>query len=154
MAPILLIPTAVFGFLGGISLGKSRRGLSMLPPERPSPLPGVSALAWQRFVTIMVVAPRGHVTPRRRMGLFGMDGRRLADVGFMANPRKVTVGAEAGVWSGEDWVPVGEKLTMVAPVPSLLGMLLKTAALKLETSTSPGPIMPPDGKPSGTKATP
>jgi len=109
MAPILLIPTAVFGFLGGLSLGKSRRGLSMLPPEKPSPLPGVSALAWQRFVTVMVVAPRDHVTPRRRLGLFGMDGRRLCDVGFMRSPRKVTVGAETGVWTGE-WVsPMGEQ---------------------------------------------
>ncbi len=35
--------------------------------------------------------------------MFGMDSRRLADVGFMRSPRKTTVGAETGVWTGE-WV--------------------------------------------------
>ena len=101
MHPIFLFPAAVFSFLGGAVLGKSRRGMSMLPPERPSPLRGVPAIAWEKFVTVMVVAPRTHVTPRGRMGMFGLDARRLSDVGFMQRPRKVAVGAEAGVWAGE-----------------------------------------------------
>jgi len=104
MNPILLLPAAVFSFLGGAVLGKSRKGLSMLPPERPSPLPGVPAVAWERFVSVMVVAPRRNVTPRGRMGMFGLDARRLGDVGFMQRPRKVTVGAETGGWTG-DWHP-------------------------------------------------
>jgi hypothetical protein len=101
MHPIFLFPAAIFSFLGGAVLGRSRKGLSMLPPERPSPLRGVPALSWERFVSVMVVAPRQHVTTRGRMGMFGLDARRLGDVGFMQNPRKVTVGAETGVWTGE-----------------------------------------------------
>lgn len=81
----------------------------MLPPERPSPLRGVPAVAWSRFVTVMVQAPRSHATPRGRLGLFGMDGRRLADVGFMRSPRKVTVGSETGVWTGEWVAPLTEQ---------------------------------------------
>ncbi len=99
----LLIPVGIFGFLGGAVLGKSRRGLSMLPPERRSPIRGVSPARWERFVSVMVVAPKSTLTPRGRWGMFGMDARRLADVGFMTSPRKTSVGAETGVWSGE-WV--------------------------------------------------
>lgn len=103
-----LVPTAVFSFLGGIALGKSRRGLSMLPPERRSPLPGVPLRAWERFVAIMVVGPRDARGPRGRMGYFGLDARRLADVGFMRSARKATVGGEPGTWTGE-WVdPLSE----------------------------------------------
>jgi len=103
MSPILLIPVGVFGFLGGAAFGTSRKGLSMLPPERPSPLRGVPAMRWEKFVTVMVVAPKKTVTPRGRWGLFGMDARRLSDIGFMASPRKTTVGGIPGIWSGE-WV--------------------------------------------------
>lgn len=81
----------------------------MLPPPKPSALPEVPRLAWERFVTVMIVAPKGKVTSRRRFGMFGMDSRRLADVGFMAKPRKVTVGGEVGVWSGEWQPPLDEK---------------------------------------------
>jgi hypothetical protein len=35
--------------------------------------------------------------------MFGMDARRLGDVGFMSRPRKTTIGGETGVWVG-DWV--------------------------------------------------
>lgn len=103
MTPILLLPAAVFSFLGGLSLGKSRRGLSMLPPERRSPLPGVPIAAWRRFVAVMVVRPRGDVGPRGRLGYFGLDARRLADVGFMRGAHKERVGDEVGTWVGE-WV--------------------------------------------------
>ena len=99
-----IVPAAVLSFLGGLAIGNSRRGLSMLPPEKPSPLPGVPLASWERFVSIMVVAPKKLVTPRGRMGYFGLDARRLADVGFMREPRKVVVGGETGVWSGT-WVP-------------------------------------------------
>jgi hypothetical protein len=33
------------------------------------------------------------------MGAFGMDARRLADVGLCSEPRKATVGGELGVWT-------------------------------------------------------
>lgn len=109
MIPLLIPAAAVLGFLSGAAIGTNRRGLSMLPPEKPSPLPGVPGLAWERFVTVMVVAPKHHVSPRRRFGLFGIDSRRLADVGFMSEPRKTTIGAETGVWSGTWRPPLDEQ---------------------------------------------
>lgn len=103
MSPILLIPVGVFGFLGGAAFGTSRKGLSMLPPEKVSPLRGVPIRSWEKFVTVMVVAPKKTITPRGRWGMFGMDARRLADIGFMTSPRKTTIGGVPGIWSGE-WV--------------------------------------------------
>lgn len=76
----------------------------MLPAERRSPLPGVPGRSWERFVSIMVVAPRANKTPRGRLGYFGLDARALADVGFMAGARKTAVGGVPGVWSGT-WRP-------------------------------------------------
>jgi len=49
----------------------------------------------------MAIAPKRQVTPRGRLGMFGLDARRLADVGFMTRPRKATIGGETGVWTGE-----------------------------------------------------
>ena len=102
--PLALIPIGIFAFLGGSLLGRSRRGLSMIAPKKRSPIDGVPLLRWERFVTVMAIAPKQNVTPRRRLGMFGMDARRLGDVGFMVSPRKATVGGEAGVWTGE-WKP-------------------------------------------------
>ena len=101
ISPIALIPVGIFAFLGGAALGRSRKGLSMIAPKKGSPIDGVPLLKWERFVTVMAVAPRQRVTPRYRLGTFGMDARRLSDVGFMVAPRKATVGGEAGVWIGE-----------------------------------------------------
>lgn len=103
MTVLVAVPAAVFAFLAGASLGRRRHVLSMLPPDEGSPLPGVPARAWVRFVRVMVVAPRAHRSPRGRLGMFGMDARRLADVSFMRSPRKVRLGGEDGVWAGE-WV--------------------------------------------------
>lgn len=103
MHPLVLIPPAVFSFLLGAAFSSSRKGLSMLPPEKKSPLPGVPALAWEKFVTTMIVLPKSSVTPRGRLGYFGMDARRLADVGFMRDAHKESVCGESGVWVG-DWV--------------------------------------------------
>lgn len=97
MTPLVLIPVGIFSFLGGAALGRSRRGMSMTP-RNTSPLPDVPLLSWERFVTIMAVSPPAQVTPRRRMGMFGMDARRLSDVGFMEGARKSTVGDAQGVW--------------------------------------------------------
>lgn len=97
----LMIPAGIFGFLGGAVFGRSRKGLSMTPPKKGSPIDGVPLVRWERFITVMAVAPKRHRTPRYRLGTFGMDARRLADVGFMVAPRKATVGGEPGVWIGE-----------------------------------------------------
>jgi hypothetical protein len=105
MEPVVLIPVGIFAFLGGAAFGRSRRGLSMTP-RTSSPLPDVPLLSWERFVTVMAVSPPRSVTPRRRMGMFGMDARRLADVGFMEEPRKSSVGGVEGVWVGRWRAPL------------------------------------------------
>jgi hypothetical protein len=99
--PLFLLPFGIFAFLGGAAFGRSRKGLSMTPPPKGGPVPGVPLIKWERFVTVMAVAPKRHRTPRYRLGIFGLDARRLADVGFMVSPRKSTVGGETGVWIGE-----------------------------------------------------
>lgn len=115
MLPILaLVPVSVFSFLGGLSLGTSRRGLSMLPPERLSPLPGVPGRSWRRFVSVMVIAPRSTMTPRGRLGYFGLDARRLVDVGFMSDARKATIGGETGVWTGKWVAPLSDKIFLAS----------------------------------------
>jgi len=117
MTPLALIPAAILSFLGGACLGTSRRGLSMLRPGRGSPIPGVPAASWRRFVAIMVTSPRGLRSPRGRFGCFGMDARRLADVGFMTGPKKIRVGDEVGVWSGE-WVPPLTEASFLGSAPA------------------------------------
>lgn len=104
--PATLIPVGIFAFLGGAFLGRTRKGLSMRPSSKDGPLQAIPLANWGRFVSVMVVAPRDKVTPRYRLGTFGMDTRRLADVGFMVEPRKATVGNEAGVWVGKWKAPL------------------------------------------------
>ena len=99
--PLFLIPIGIFSFLGGAAFGRSRKGLSMTKPGRDGPLPGIPIAHWERFITVMAIAPKRQVSPRYRLGTFGLDARRLADVGFMQSPRKVAVGGESGVWTGE-----------------------------------------------------
>jgi len=101
MTPLILIPVGVFAFLGGAAFGRSRRGMSMTPPPKDGPLPGIPLASWERFVALMAVSPRNLMTPRCRLGTFGLDARRLADVGFMVTPRKAVVGGETGVWIAE-----------------------------------------------------
>jgi hypothetical protein len=102
MNSIVLLPVSIFSFLGGAVFGRSRKGLSMLKPVRQGPLAGVPLVSWERFITVMAVSPKSSITPRGRMGAFGIDARRLADIGFMEHPRKATIGGETGVWVG-DW---------------------------------------------------
>jgi hypothetical protein len=107
MNTLTLIPVGLFGFLGGIAAGQSRKGLSMTKPS--SPLGNVPIVQWERFVSLMAVSPQSYRSPRGRMGRFGMDARRLADVGFMDAPRKMTIGSETGIWVGEWKKPLDEK---------------------------------------------
>jgi len=110
MNSAFMIPVGIFSFLGGALLGRSsRKGLSMLPPSKEGPIPGVPLVRWERFITIMAVAPKTQVTPRGRLGMFGMDARCLADVNFMSKPKKVTIGGETGVWMGEWKSPLSQE---------------------------------------------
>ena len=137
ISPLSLIPVGIFAFLGGAVFGRSRKGLSMTVPKKVSPVDGVPLLKWERFVTVMAVAPKQHRTPRYRLGTFGMDARRLSDVGFMVAPRKAVVGGESGVWIGEWKKPlttdkflgsmpaqyVAFKRSMVRMIPKVAGFV-------------------------------
>lgn len=117
MTPLLVLPASIIGFLLGASMGKSRRGLSMSSKSSSSPMPGVAASSWRRFVSVMVVAPKSHVSPRGRMGTFGMDARRLADVGFMDDAHKSQLGSELGVWTGS-WRPPLDRDVFLSSTPA------------------------------------
>ncbi len=105
ISPLTLLPVGAFAFLGGAALFTNRKGLSMLP-KSDGPIEGVPIVCWQRFVAAMVVAPKNTVSSRGRTGMFGMDARRLCDVGFMDKAKKSTVAGETGVWVGEWKKPV------------------------------------------------
>jgi len=115
MMPALIIPVAIFSFLGGSVLGRSRRGLSMLPDGRTSPFSMVPLAAWRKFVAVMVVRPKDAVGPRGRLGYFGLDARRLADVGFMRGAHKERVGDEVGTWVGEWVAPMSHEAFLANP---------------------------------------
>lgn len=72
---------------------------------RTSPLPGVADEAWRRYVAAARVpeAEPDYISPRFRLGLYGLDARALVDVGAMKSPRR-------GTWQGRevwlaDWAP-------------------------------------------------
>ena len=96
MLPLIAIPVGITALLTGAALATGRRGLSMLPR---SPIRGVLIVRWTRFVRTMARNPRSYDGPRGRMGAFGMDARRLADVGLASCPKKTAVGGEVGVWT-------------------------------------------------------
>jgi hypothetical protein len=103
MHPLLIIPAALLGFFAGVS-SKSRKGLSMTPHNPRAPLDNVPFMSWDRFVSVMVVGPKNNISKRGHLGAFGMDARRLKDVGAMVNARKGARNGEVGVWIGE-WSP-------------------------------------------------
>jgi hypothetical protein len=142
----LVLPAAIGGFLTGISLlAPSREGLTMLPR---SPIKGVILIRWTRFVTRMARHPRNYASPRGRYGMFGMDMRRLSDVGYATNPRKTTKDGEQGIWVGDWKEPLTEsvylsksptqyeafKRSMVAMVPKaeqFIGVMVDGASCSL-----------------------
>lgn len=97
MHPLILLPTALLGFLGGCFLSKK-------PNHKQSPLPGVNILAWERFVAILASSPPNAVSPTNKLGLFQMDPRKLKDAGLMTSTHKTTVNGKPGVYVGS-WTP-------------------------------------------------
>lgn len=98
MHPLFLIPAALAGFFLGSKVVKSN--------EKKGPLPGIviPIIAWERFIAIMAVHPKSHVGKRYKLGAFGMDARKLKDVGAMKTAVKGVYGDEDGVWLGA-WAP-------------------------------------------------
>lgn len=105
MHPLFLIPTAFLSFLTGAAFGFGKKkdgklGKSLTSPG--SPFPGIPVAAWERFVAVMVVAPKTHISPKGKLGTFQMDARRLKDVGLMTKASKKPVpGQTSGVWMGQ-----------------------------------------------------
>lgn len=111
MYPLVIPAFTSIGFLAGACLfGPGRKGLSLLPKERPSPIRGIVLVKWTTFVQTMARNPSSYVSPRGRYGMFGMDMRRLSDVEFAAKPRKTAMNGVVGVWIGEWKDPLTEKL--------------------------------------------
>lgn len=108
MNPLFIIPAAFGGFI----VGRFMRGWK----RSHSPVPGVPFRAWERFVTVMVVAPKTHISPRGKLGTFQMDARRLKDVGVVKNAKKGMHGEEVGVWVGE-WVAPLTKDAFLGSMP-------------------------------------
>lgn len=74
---------------------------------RRSPLAGVADEAWRKFVAAARVPDAedepDYVSPRFRLGLYGLDARTLTDIRVMQRPRR-------GEWQGHevwlaDWAP-------------------------------------------------
>jgi len=108
----LVIPAfTTIGFLAGAALcGPGRKGLTMLPKAKGSPIKGILLVSWTRFVTTMARHPSTYSSPRGRYGMFGMDMRRLSDVGFATKPRKSSLNGEVGVWIGDWKEPLTDKV--------------------------------------------
>jgi len=106
MLPVA-IGSALLGFIVG-RISKADRARAAAS-EAKSPITGVDASGWEDFVSKMVVADKGHVGRKGKLGAFQMDARRLADVGAMTKAWKgkrlaVVDGksiAEDGAWVGE-----------------------------------------------------
>jgi hypothetical protein len=109
----LVIPAAIGGLLTGAALfGPGRKGLTMLPK---SPIRGVVLVRWTHFVRTMARHEPRYVSPRGKFGMFGMDMRRLSDVGFVQDARKGNRGTEPGVWVGEWKSPLTEDIYVASP---------------------------------------
>jgi hypothetical protein len=54
-----------------------------------SPFPGIGDEAWTRYVHAMAIGRPGTITADGRVGIFGMELRRLEDLGYVQNVRKV-----------------------------------------------------------------
>lgn len=99
-----------------------------LPPfatSIPSPIDGVNADAWSRFVRALatkvvngVPAARDlrEVSPSGGLGWFEMRPRRLADLGLVTNLRRSTTPGGRQVWEGDFVLPLTRKRFLDNPV--------------------------------------
>lgn len=105
MHPLFLIPAALAGFfLGAKASSKNETKI------KKGPLPGlvIPIVAWERFIALMAIYPKDHVGKRYKLGTFGMDARKLKDVGVMKTAVKGIYGDEQGVWMGAWTQPLTE----------------------------------------------
>jgi hypothetical protein len=84
-----------------------------------SPLPGVPRTAWNRYVHLMAVTNPETVSAGNQLGMFQVGYRRLADLGYVDNLRKVDKNGRT-VWVGDFKAPL------------TLGAFLKDPVLQYE----------------------
>jgi hypothetical protein len=68
--------------------------LESIPRDLPSPIPGVSSTAWQRFVDLFKGKQISEISPSYQFGLFNIGFRRLADLGLAS-------GVHRGLYQGK-----------------------------------------------------
>lgn len=137
-----LIPVGIVALLVGMALGTGRRGLTMLPE---SPVRGIVIVRWTRFHRLMARHPRDYDSSGH-LGAWGLNARSLHDAGLVDAPKKVTVGRDVGIWSGE-WKKPLTKDKFLTSLP-LQSRAFELATQKLVPAASPlvGTIV--DGKPA------
>jgi len=137
---LAVVPVGIVALLVGLSLGTGRRGLTMLPE---SPVRGILIVRWTRFRRLMARHPRDYDSAGR-LGAWGMNARSLHDAGLMEAPKKITVGRDVGVWSG-DWKKPLSKEKFLGSLPlQARGFELATQKLVPAASSLVGSIV--DGK--------
>lgn len=106
--PLFLLPASLLGFgLGSFFSAYGKRAPLALGPassSRSKLIPEISSASWEKFVGVMCLAPKTHVSPKGRLGTFQMDARRLKDVGLMRTAEKGKRAGVSGVWVGQ-WLP-------------------------------------------------
>ena len=78
----------------------ARGGARIAAAPLPSPIPGVAAEAWTRFVRALRQADPGAISPQGFLGCFEIHPRRLAELGDLGDGFRVATAArdEGGVW--------------------------------------------------------
>jgi hypothetical protein len=114
----------------------------MLPE---SPVRGIVIVRWTRFHRLMARHPRNYDSAGH-LGSWGMNARSLHDAGLIDAPKKVTVGRDVGIWSGE-WKKPLTKDKFLASLP-MQSRAFELATQKLVPAAAPlvGAIV--DGKPA------
>jgi hypothetical protein len=69
-----------------------------------APFPGVARKAWNRYVRLMAVGEPATISAGNQLGMFQIGYRRLADLGYVENLRKVKKSGRA-VWVGDFKAP-------------------------------------------------
>ena len=79
-----------------LSTGANTAGEVATPPG--SPLPGISADAWRRFVQALKGTSLGARSVSGRLGLFSIHLRRLAELGYVQAVHRTPAGMLAAEW--------------------------------------------------------
>ena len=71
----------------------------------PGPLPGVSPDAWSRFKSALEVQAPNAVSASHGYGAYAMPARRLVELGYASNARRMQTSAGRWVWDCDFILP-------------------------------------------------